>query len=72
MWFWEMLLGGQVSVGCNEICYEWVQNSQDQRTAGNDMSTPHANNLSICIQRMQKQFKKCRLLLLAINSLVYN
>lgn len=70
--FWRiLLLGGQVSISCTESCYLLVQNGKDQRAAGNDMSLPHANNLTICIQRMQKQFKKCRLLLLAINSPVY-
>lgn len=73
LWFWKiLLLSGQVSVSCTESCYMLVQNSKDQRAAGNDMSLPHANNLTICIQRMQKQFKKCRLLQLAINSVVYN
>lgn len=70
--FWKMLLlGGQVSVSWTESCYMLVQNSKDQRAAGNDMSLPHANNLTICVRRMQKQFKKCRLFLLAINSPVY-
>lgn len=67
--FWKiLLLRGQVSLSCTESCYMLVENSKDQRAAGNDMSLPHANNLAICIQRMQKQFQKCRLLLLAINS----
>lgn len=66
--FGRIWLRGQVSISCAESCYVLVQNSKDQRAAGNDMSLPHANNLTICIQRMQKQFKKCRPFLLAINS----
>lgn len=55
--FWKiLLLGGQVSITSTESCYLLVQTSKDQRAAGNGMSLLHANNLTICIQRMQKQF----------------
>ena len=55
LWFWKVPLSGQMS-HCTESCCELVQNSKAQRTAGNDMSTPRANNMTVCIQRMQKQF----------------